>query len=254
MAPDNHKMEIIAHRGASHDAPENTLAAFNLAWQQNADAGELDIHLTQDGQIVVLHDDNTQRTAGADKPVAGQTLAEVRALDAGSWKGAVWKNEKIPTLAEALATIPDGKRMFVEIKCGAEVLPELERVLKASGKTSEQLPLIGFDFQTMRLAKERLPLFPCFWLVSRDKNKQFPPIETLIEKAKTAHLDGLDLDFNFPVDAAFVAQVKAQNLGLFVWTVDDAAVARRLAAAGVDGITTNRPAWLREQLKPPIAR
>src|SRR6188508_1008743 len=125
-------VEIIAHRGGAHEAPENTLAAFKLGFEQKADAGELDVYLTKDGKAVVIHDKNTKRTAGADKPVVEQTLEELRALDAGSFKGAQWKGEKIPTLAEALETIPDDRRMFIEIKCGAEILPELERVLRES--------------------------------------------------------------------------------------------------------------------------
>ncbi len=254
LSATSHTMEIVAHRGASHDAPENTLVAFRLGWEQQADATELDIHLTQDGQIVVLHDANTKRTAGVDKPVAAQTLAEVRALDAGSWKGPQWKGEKIPTLAEALATIPEDKRMFIEIKCGPEVLPELERVLQSSDTKSEQLVLVGFNYATMRQAKERFSHLPVLWIVGYNKTSdQSPAIEELIEKAKAGGLDGLDLDFHFPIDAAFVAKVKAAGLQLHVWTVDKADIARKLAAAGVDGITTNRPGWLREQLKTPAA-
>src|SRR5687767_8313270 len=81
-------LEIIAHRGASHDAPENTLAAFRLGWQQGADANELDIHQTKDGQIVTLHDKSTKRTTGIAFDVTQQTLAELRGQDAGGWKGA----------------------------------------------------------------------------------------------------------------------------------------------------------------------
>jgi len=80
-------VEIVAHRGASWDAPENTVAAWRLAWEQGADAAELDTYLTKDGKMVVLHDGSTQRTTGVDLRVAETTLAELRALDAGKWKG-----------------------------------------------------------------------------------------------------------------------------------------------------------------------
>src|SRR5262245_24153707 len=99
-------LEIIAHRGASHDAPENTVASFQEAWRQKADSAELDIQLTKDGRIVVLHDSTTKRTTGTDLKVSEQTLAELRKLDAGSWKGEKFKGEKLPTLAEMLATAP----------------------------------------------------------------------------------------------------------------------------------------------------
>lgn len=247
-----HAVEIIAHRGASHDAPENTLAALKLGWQQNADADELDIHLTSDGQIILSHDPNTKRITGVDKAVAAQTLAELREQDAGRWKGEPWAGEKMPTLAEALATIPEGKRMFIEIKSGPEILPELERVIAASGRKSEQLVIIGFNYATMQQAKRRFPQLPVFWLQSVEADKKtgrLPSLDELIQKAKAASLDGLNLNFKFPIDAAFVEKVRGAGLRLYVWTVDDARIARQLAAAGVDGITTNRPEWLRRELQ-----
>jgi glycerophosphoryl diester phosphodiesterase len=141
-APTNSSMEIIAHRGSSHEAPENTLAAIRLAWRQHADAVEIDVHLSKDGHLVAIHDDNTRKTAGRKKKVRDQTLAELRALDAGSWKHRKWAGEKIPTLAEVLETIPETKRLFIEVKCGVEVLPALEQVVKESGKTPKQLALL----------------------------------------------------------------------------------------------------------------
>src|ERR1700677_2285230 len=92
--------EIIAHRGASYDVPENTLAAFNLAWKEEADAVELDIYLTKDGKIVAIHDETTKRTTGVALNVADSTLAELQQLDAGAWKNAVWKGEQIPSLEQ----------------------------------------------------------------------------------------------------------------------------------------------------------
>lgn len=243
-------VEIIAHRGASYDAPENTVASFRLGWQQQADANELDVYLTKDGQTVVIHDKTTKRTTGTDLAVADATLAELRALDAGSWKGEQWKGEKLPTLAEALATIPDKRRFFLEIKCGPEILPEFERVVRGSGKTPSQLAIIAFNYDVVKQAKERMPEVPVYWLVSPKKDSQGlqPSVDELIAKAKAAGADGLDLDSRFAIDAAFVAKMKEAELQLFVWTVDDAAAARRFTEVGVNGITTNRPAWLREQL------
>jgi len=245
-------VEIIGHRGASHDAPENTVASFKLGWEQQADADELDIYLTKDGKVLVSHDASTKRITGVDKKIADSTVEELQALDAGSFKGEQWKGEKLPTLAEVLATIPEGKRIFIEIKCGAEVLPELENVMKASGRKPEQLVIIGFSHAVMQAARQRLPQAPIYWIVSPKADKetgQYPPIEDLIDKAKEAGLSGLDLDAKYPLDATAVAKVKAAGLRLYTWTVDDIALAQKLTAAGVDGLTTNRPGWLREQLK-----
>lgn len=244
---------IVAHRGASHDAPENTVAAFREGWKQGADAVELDIYLSKDGRIVVMHDDNTKRTAGVDKRVVGQTFGELRQLDAGRWKGGAFAGEKIPTLEEAIATIPDGKPLFIEIKCGSEILPTLQQTLKASGKPDSQFVIIGFSHSTMQAAKQTMPYHKVFWLSSFKKDEQTgaltPTLDELIDKAKAANLDGLDLSYKWPLDAASIARIKAAGLECHVWTVDNPDVARRLAAAGVDGITTNRPAFIREELK-----
>src|SRR4051812_13053462 len=106
FAADEPKVEWIAHRGESYLAPENTLAAFKLTWELGgADAGETDIHLTRDNQLVISHDKDTKRTTGTELLIKDSTLAQLRALDAGSWKDPKYSGEKLPTLAEALATI-----------------------------------------------------------------------------------------------------------------------------------------------------
>lgn len=122
--------EIVAHRGASFDAPENTLSAFRLAWKLNADVIEGDFYLTKDEQIVCIHDKTTKRVAPKQTSltIARSTLAELRALDVGSWKHPRFANERIPLLEEVLATVPEGKRIFVEIKCGPEIIPHLKTV------------------------------------------------------------------------------------------------------------------------------
>src|SRR5262245_58707114 len=102
--------EIIAHRGSSFSAPENTLAAVRLGWRQGADAAEGDFRLTADGQIVCVHDKTFKRTAGIDHPVAEMTLAEIERLDAGSWKSPEFAGERVPTLDQLLATVPERKR------------------------------------------------------------------------------------------------------------------------------------------------
>jgi glycerophosphoryl diester phosphodiesterase len=185
------QVEWIAHRGASDQAPENTLAAFRLGWQQ-ADACELDIYLTKDGRIAVIHDATTKRTAGVDKPISQQTLDELQALDAGSWKGATYAGEKIPTLREVLELLPEKKRLFIEIKGGAEVLPELKRTLDAFPAKADRLAIIGFSYPTMVEAKKLLTGIPVCWLSSykADKSGRHPEIDDLIAKCKAGGLDG----------------------------------------------------------------
>jgi len=245
--------EIIAHRGASHDAPENTLASFRLGYAQLADACELDIHLSRDGCVVVLHDHDTARTAGVKLSLAGTSCAELRRLEIGQWgrwQGSAFA-EKIPLLSEVLTLVPADRRLFIEIKVGSEILPELDRVLRASGVPPDRLSIITFNLDVARAAKRLLPVREVCWLHGYDQDGEtgrFPEIDDLIGRTAEAGLDGLDLHWKFPIDAAFAAKVHAAGLKLYTWTVDDVAVARAQRTAGVDGITTNRPGWLREQL------
>lgn len=244
--------EIIGHRGASAEAPENSLSSMKLAWEQQADGIETDIHLSKDGHIVVMHDYDTKRMGGSEKKILDSTWEELQSVDIGKVKGEKWAGEKIPTLESFFATIPDGKSIFTEIKVHAEVLPALEVAMKASGKTPQQLRIITFYLDTAEASKARFPKHPVYWLVSYAKNKQtekYPELDDLIAKAKAAQLDGLNLDYKFPIDEAFVKKVHAAGLKLYTWTVDDPEVARAEVKAGVDGITTNRPKFLREQLK-----
>jgi glycerophosphoryl diester phosphodiesterase len=244
-------VEIIAHRGASADAPENTLASMKLAWEQNADAIELDLWLSKDGKLIVFHDANTKRFEQPARKISDLTLAEAQQLDIGSWKGQAFAGERIPTLESILATIPKGRRAVLEIKCGPEIMPELNRVLRESGRTPEQVAIISFNFDSLKASKTAWPKVEHLFLYDYKTNAagKFPELTPLIARAKAAGFDGLNLAFKWPITKKFVSDVKGAGLKMFVWTVDDAEVAKRLKDAGVDGITTNRPKWLREELK-----
>jgi len=246
-------VQIVAHRGASYDAPENTIVSAKLAWENNADAVELDIWLTKDGQLAVSHDGNTKRTAGHDATIASQTLAEIRQLDAGSWKDPKFAGEKIPTLDEMLATLPPGRRIFIEIKTGPEGVPAMVASLERMHITAKQAVIISFNYESIKASKKALPAYDALLLVNRpstDPKKKVPTLDELIRDCRAAGLDGLDLNFNWPLDAAAVRKIKAAKLQLHVWTVDDPVVAKHWADLGADGITTNRAGWLREQLSP----
>lgn len=244
-------MKIIAHRGASFDAPENTVAAAMLGWSQGADAVEVDVQLTRDGQLAVIHDEDTRRVAGSAGLVGDTTLADLRALDVGRWKSAAYAGEKIPALPDVLATVPAGRKIFVELKGGPRLVEALAPALAAAPPafTIEQLVVIAFELATIRAAKAALPAAAAYWIVDCDAETRHLSPGALADICVHAGLDGLDLGAGWPIDADFARTVAAAGLGLYVWTVDDPARARRLADAGVDGIATNRPGWLREQLK-----
>lgn len=252
-APNGQTVEITGHRGESHDAPENTLAAFNLGWERGVKCNELDVYISKDGKLVVSHDASTKRTTGVDKKIADSTWDELKDLDAGKWKDEKWAGEKLPLLEEMLATIPDGARCFIEVKTGPEIMPALVKAVRESGKKPEQLVIISFNAETMAEAKRQLPELKAYYLSGfkedKETGKVTPTVDELIAKAKELRSDGLDLHYKGPIDAEFVRKVKDAGLELYVWTVNELEDAKRLIEAGVDGITTDKPSWLEKQLK-----
>jgi glycerophosphoryl diester phosphodiesterase len=242
--------EIIAHRGASSLAPENTLCAVELAWKLNADAVEIDLRMTSDGRIVVIHDATTERTTGVRLVVSKTTSNELRKLDAGKIKSPEFAEQHIPFLEEVIATVPDGKKLFIEIKTGSEIYAALERTIKESGKIS-QLVILCFDLSTLSDFKALMPELPAFLLSasrrSRFTLKQLPHDTVLIEAAKKNNLDALNVQ-NTGITEDFIRTVKASGLKLYVWTVNDPEEAGRLAKHGVDGITTDNPDCILQNL------
>ncbi len=248
---------IIAHRGASAVAPENTLAAVRAAWEMDADAVEIDVRCSADGRAVVIHDARTRRTTGVNLRVAAATLAQLQALDAGRFKAVRWTGERIPALREVLAAVPPGKRLVIELKAGPELLVPLHEDLSASladgALRPAQVVLIAFDRELALLAKARLPAVSVLWLGDpRRRGVRLRPtrlVRRMAAEARELGLDGLDLFAHRCLNARLVAEIHALGLQLFVWTVNRPRVFARLLRAGVDGITTDRPDAMRRLLQ-----
>lgn len=251
-----HAQFIVAHRGASQDAPENTLAAFRLAWERGADAIEGDFYVTKDEQIVCIHDKDTQRTAPGQPKlnVAEATAAELRRLDVGSWKDARYARERIPTLAEVLETVPAGKRIFVEVKCGPEILPHLKRELERSHLKPEQIVLISFSDDVISAARRLLPNYKANWLTGYKQDKLTrvwqPRLKEVLARLQGTGATGLGTQGNLAViDESFAKRISEAGFELHIWTVNDVAQARRFAALGAASITTDRPALIAAGLR-----
>ena len=244
---------IIAHRGASASAPENTLPAFRLAWELKADAIEGDFHMTSDGQIVCIHDKDTQKVTGKKhKLVVKDTpLAELRKLDVGSWFGEKWKDTKTPTLLEVLATVPKNKKIYVEIKCGPEVLAKLHEDLHASGLSDDQIVLISFNPEVVKRYKSREPKRKAYWLTGIGKNKKGlrePTLAKVLETLRATGADGVGSSGSALVDRKFVHDIQKAGFEYHVWTIDDPEAARHFRTLGAGSITTNKPGLIRKEL------
>lgn len=216
-------------------------------WADGADALEVDVHLTRDGEVVVIHDPTLMRTTGRDARVDELTLAEIRKLDAGIWKGAQWRGVRVPTLGEVLATVPDGKRIFIELKAAEGLVPALQRAVKVGAVEQGRIVLISFEEDTLRAAKRLLPECRALFLADTPEGAPEKQVEVIALCVK-AGFDGLGVSAGWPIDEALVQWLKAAGMELNVWTVNDPKRARGLIAAGAASITTDRPGWLREQL------
>jgi glycerophosphoryl diester phosphodiesterase len=217
-------MKIFAHRGASHDALENTMAAFRLGWQQGADGAELDVHLSRDGQIIVCHDPDARRTTGASRVIAKTDAAELRDL---------------PRLDEVIAELPTGSDLLVEVKCGADIVP----VLVAARLPPRQVSFLSFNIEVLSAIKSALPDHRCLLNVERQK----------FDAEKLAALghgfDGVSLGWHRSINGSLVKAMHAAGLTIAVWTVDSPEVAKAARAADVDILMTNRPREIREALR-----
>lgn len=224
---------VIAHRGASGYEPENTLRAFELAIAQDAQMIEMDLHLTRDGHVVVIHGSDLSETTNLRGLVSNTTLTDLRGADAG-------KGEGVPTLDETLDLVRGRTELYLEIK-DPRAAEETLRIVRARG-LERSVMLASFDLDLMRRlgvevkdirlglilgARSLSPvvvsrmLLP--WLVLRHFNYQ-----VLSVHVKLCH-------------RLLVRQTRAQGKELFVWTANDEGTMRKLIALGVDGIVTNYP-------------
>lgn len=242
---------IIAHRGDSWYAPENTLAAVNSAWQKNANAVEVDVYLTADNRVVALHDQTTERTGDKVLDVKESTADELHQVDVGIWKDEEFAGERIPFLEDIIETIPPGdKKLFIEIKGTGETIPYIKEIIDQSGK-ADQIVIIAFNFDTITESKKVMSDIPAYWLISapRDDDGNPQPIDPEnIITAKEHGLDGLNINYQ-GITQEFTDKCREQDLGIFVWTVNEISDLERMAELGVDGITTDRIDRAQEVLK-----
>ena len=229
---------IIAHRGISFDLPENSLSAFNASWAVGVDGIEGDFHLTRDGSIVCIHDDNTSRVCNKNLVICNSTLQELKELNL-QCEGKDHLNIKIPTLTEVLKTVPSGKKIFIEIKCGVEILSPLVKELSRSKINSNQVVIISFDRQVVKELKEMAPEYKALLLYSYKEGRE---VSSLINEMFDIKADGIGTDNELSKE--FVEKVIISGLEYHSWTIDNADTANQLISWGSNSITTNEPELL----------
>jgi glycerophosphoryl diester phosphodiesterase len=236
---------VVAHRGAGAAAPENTLEAYRLAVEMGADAVEVDVHLTADGKLALMHDETVERTTDLSGPIASMTLKQLRAADAGyrfeapdgtfPFRG---KGLRVPTLHEALKWLPDGTGLVVEVKARAATAPTVAAVRGSPVRAAGAVSIISFDEEVIEEARRLDPEIPTGYLLVPSQ-----PIEpAMIYAVEHGHagihpFDGdLGLD---PEPILSMARAYGRLVGCYV--VNDPIRMQQLAALGLWGFVTDMP-------------
>lgn len=226
----------IAHRGASGECPENTLAAFGRALEIGVDMVEFDVHLSKDGVPVVIHDDDVRRTTDGRGLVKDLTLAELRALDAGSWKDARFAGERIPTLEETLALLAGRCEANVELKTHPEPYPGIEQAVHdLLGRMGMRgaVTISSFNWDTLDRYRALDPAMRLGLLTDKSR-------ASLPRRAEALGAWSLNLVPMLATGELF-AWAKERGIKILVWTVDDPEFIAFLIDYGVDGVISNRP-------------
>ena len=244
---------IVAHRGASARAPENTLEAFRLAVEAGADAVELDVHLTADGQLAVIHDDTLDRTTDRTGAVASMRMDQIREADAGASFGAEadppfpfrGRGLTVPTLTEVLAWLPDGVGLVVEIKARAAADAVVDAVGDHPAHRDRRVSVISFDERAIDRVRE----------LDREARTGYllvpgQPIEDALAWAAERGHGGVhpwEADLG-EAPSRIVELARAYGLEMGCYVVNDTGRMRLLAASGLWGFVTDVPELAREAL------
>lgn len=265
------KMRMVAHRGSSHTAPENTLASLSLAFRQGACGVEFDIQKSSDGELFLLHDDTLRRTAAPGCPCTLEGLSQeeyevmldqdisqlsyrdfIRHVDVGTWKLAEYAGERPCLMTDAMATLPAGCFALCEVKGGDKATAHAVTTLaKEKGWTGDQLTFIGFDLELMTEIKQRLlelDMGAISVIYVQDAYDEEKAME-VIRLAKAAGLDGVDFEADLSVVTPAVVSLAAASglqTGVWVWPSqlpksDTHPTAAELERCGVNFFTTDLP-------------
>jgi len=232
---------VIAHRGASADAPEHTIAAFELALTQGADGIQLDIHLSADGQPVVIHDFTLERTTDGAGPVTEHCVRELKRLDAGGWRDRRFRGQRVQTLQEVLERFRDRARFWIDLRGGTGLYPGIEERVVSMVEIYDVVDralIQSFDYEALTRVRALNRAIEVGALLTR------PPLGGLVRPEVT---DAICPDVEL-LTVDLLAEIRRADLACYVWTANEAAQMDRLVEWGVSGIITDRPGLLRARL------
>ncbi len=232
----NRPVVVIAHRGASAAAPENTLAAFRLACEQGTDYVALDVQESADGEVLVVHDSDLMKLGNSPAKIWETDAARLRSIDIGSHKGPLYAGERVPTLAQALAVCKGKARVVIELKSYGHDQKLVERVaaiVEAAGMQND-CAYMSLDHVMIGRMKRLRPDWRCGALVAKS-----------LGDLTSLHADFLAVEARL-ASGRFVRRAHRAGQEVYVWTVDDPAWMLAAMSHGVDGLITNKPDLARE--------
>jgi len=239
-------LKIIAHRGASARAPENTLAAVRLAAELGAEGVEVDVRVTRDGKLAVLHDTDTRRVAPAQPVYTAKRrrMAELQTLDVGSWKDAKFTGERVPELGHVLSALGPNQEILIELKSREAdiIISELNKLLeppKDGGFPSTRVIVMGFDGVTVRKVKKKRPELRVLLLLNKKPSAHV--YGKILSTIAAGHLNGIGQNRTWALAQEQYDELRAAGAILSAWTVDDAKEAQAWRARGFDYLTSNVP-------------
>ncbi len=245
-------MKLIAHRGASALAPENTLAAVRLAAELGADGVEIDVRLTRDSQLAVLHDTDTRRVA-PDQAVFSakrRRLSELQSLDVGSWKDPKYSRERIPALGDVFKALGPTQEVFIEFKSREydEILAKLDRLLTPqtpAGFPAERAVMMSFDGTLVRKFKKVRPTWRTLLLLNHRPTKHL--YGQLLSSIKAKHIDGIGQNHTWALSKEEYDELLNVGATLSVWTVDSPKEAQAWRDRGFHYLTSNVPERMKDE-------
>jgi glycerophosphoryl diester phosphodiesterase len=235
------QVSVIAHRGASNMAPENTLSAFKKAIELNADYFELDVRTSKDDSLIIMHDETVNRTTNDTGKVNNLTFSDLKKMDAGFWFNIRFINERIPTLFEALSLVKNTKSnigICVHINESKDYVVSLVVNLIKKMQMEEQVIISSFEYNRLAFSKQIAPEIKTLWLLPDYLNQE------LIKKASEININILGVRPEDNVAKEMINASHIMNMNVWKWTVDDITEMRNFINLGIDGIITDNPQLL----------
>jgi glycerophosphoryl diester phosphodiesterase len=241
---DQQRPIIIGHRGAAGEAPENTLASFQLALEQGAEAVELDVHETADGELVVCHDDTIDRTTNGSGAIHRLTVEELQRYDAGMWFHESYAGERVPTLEQVFQLLPKHIMINVEVKCSysPRLAKRLVELLEQYGRLQQDV-ISSFSHKVLHQLKQDEPRLKVGLLYTADLVRHRSLAETAGFEVYSLH------PYHLLCQPEDVADLTEHGLCTYPYTANKEEHLHRLIQAGVTGIITDFPGRLKKLLE-----